>query len=122
MGPNSALCLFMGLLMKASYDAGAEVQSGALGWMSLLQKSNRIISICQRRAYLRLFVNQSSVIRADTVDCPRLDPRPAGVVHHSNNLCVLAPRLKERRFQARFGAGSNTIAQKHRICCRVLGA
>ena len=26
------------LLIKASYDAGAEVQSGALGWMSLMQK------------------------------------------------------------------------------------
>ena len=25
------------LLIKASYDAGAEVQSGALGWMSLAQ-------------------------------------------------------------------------------------
>ncbi|MGD9294241.1 MAG: isoprenylcysteine carboxylmethyltransferase family protein, partial [Roseobacter sp.] len=30
------------LLMKASYDAGAEVQSGALGWMSLVQDAKPV--------------------------------------------------------------------------------
>lgn len=28
-----------GLLIKASWDAGAEVQSGALGWMSLMRNA-----------------------------------------------------------------------------------
>jgi len=40
------LCLAYGLswllLIKASYDAGAEIQSGALGWMSLAQNKKPV--------------------------------------------------------------------------------
>ena len=35
-----------------------------------------------------------SVIHVDTVDCPRLDPRSVGVVHHSNSLLRVGPKVK----------------------------
>ena len=36
---NAAYATAWGLLIKASWDAGAEVQSGALGWMSLMRNA-----------------------------------------------------------------------------------
>lgn len=47
------------LLIKASFDAGAEVQSGALGWMSLMAKSVLYFPICPLKGYFVSFANQS---------------------------------------------------------------
>ena len=109
------------LLMKASYDAGAEVQSGALGWMSLLQKSNRIIPICQNGPVCHYSSTNLPVIRADTVDRSRLDPRSVGVVHHSNGLLRVGPKVQGTAISGPFGAEFEHYRTQTRICCRVLG-
>ena len=94
-----------GLLMKASYDAGAEVQSGALGWMSLLQKikpnypdmpTTGLFSIIRQPIYLSFALTLWTV--------PVWTPDQLVLSTILTTYCVLAPRFKERRFQARFGA------------------
>ena len=101
-----------GLLMKASYDAGAEVQSGALGWMSLLQK---IKPNYPDMPTTGLFFDYSptnlSVIRADIVDRPRLDPRPAGVVHHSNSLLRVGPKVEGTSISGPFWCRVRTLSR-----------
>ncbi len=93
------------LLMKASYDAGAEVQSGALGWMSLLQKikpnypdmpTTGLFAIIRQPIYLSFTLTLWTV--------PVWTPDQLVLSTILTAYCVLAPRLKERRFQARFGA------------------
>ena len=93
------------LLMKASYDAGAEVQSGALGWMSLLQKikpnypdmpKTGLFAIIRQPIYLSFALTLWTV--------PVWTPDQLVLSTILTAYCVLAPRLKERRFQARFGA------------------
>jgi len=93
------------LLMKASYDAGAEVQSGALGWMSLLQniKPNYpdmptagLFAVIRQPIYLSFTLTLWTV--------PVWTPDQLVLSTILTAYCVLAPRLKERRFQARFGA------------------
>ena len=93
------------LLMKASYDTGAEVQSGALGWMSLLQKikpnypdmpKTGLFAIIRQPIYLSFALTLWTV--------PVWTPDQLMLSTILTAYCVLAPRLKERRFQARFGA------------------
>lgn len=93
------------LLMKASYDAGAEVQSGALGWMSLLQKikpnypdmpKTGLFAIIRQPIYLSFALTLWTV--------PVWTPDQLVLSTILTAYCVLAPRFKERRFEARFGA------------------
>ena len=93
------------LLMKASYDAGAEVQSGALGWMSLLQKikpnypdmpTTGLFAIIRQPIYLSFALTLWTV--------PVWTPDQLVLSTMLTAYCLLAPMFKELRFQARFGA------------------
>ncbi len=103
------LCVAYGLswflLMKASYDAGAEVQSGALGWMSLAQKiapqfpdmpTTGLFRIIRQPIYMAFALTLWTV--------PVWTPDQLALALVLTAYCLLAPRLKERRFQKRFGA------------------
>jgi hypothetical protein len=67
------------ILLKASFDAGAEVQSGALGWMSLLARiPARISRHADHRAVPPDPPADLCSLCADAVDASGLDTRSAG--------------------------------------------
>jgi protein-S-isoprenylcysteine O-methyltransferase Ste14 len=93
------------VLIKASWDAGAEVQSGALGWMSLA--ANRaprfppmpergLFSVIRQPIYLAFALTLWTV--------PVWTPDQLALALGYSGYCLLAPRLKERRFAAIHGA------------------
>ncbi len=92
------------LLVKASYDAGAEVQSGALGWMSLLQNIRPIFPDMPTGGLFR-FIRQpiyfSFALTLWTV--PVWTPDQLILACSYTSYCLLAPLLKERRFTAIYG-------------------
>lgn len=92
------------LLIKASYDAGAEVQSGALGWMSLMQNIRPIFPDMPINGLFR-FVRQpiylSFALTLWTV--PVWTPDQLAIASAYTIYCVFAPLLKERRFVKIYG-------------------
>jgi len=92
------------LLTKASFDAGAEVQSGALGWMSLM---GRIRPIFPDMPTLGLFgLIRQPIYLAFTLTLwtvPVWTPDQLCLALFYTVYCMVAPRLKERRFAARYG-------------------
>lgn len=91
-------------LLKASFDAGAEVQSGALGWMSLMGKVRPVypdmpvqglFSVIRQPIYLAFALTLWTV--------PVWTPDQLSLALCYTGYCLLAPRLKERRFAARYG-------------------
>lgn len=92
------------LLIKASYDAGAEVQSGALGWMSLAQKKKPIYPDMPTNGLFR-FIRQpiylSFALTLWTV--PVWTPDQLVLALSFTAYCLVAPRLKERRFARLYG-------------------
>jgi len=93
-----------GLLMKASYDAGAEVQSGALGWMSLAQDRRPVFPDMPTGglfAVIRQPIYLSFALTLWTV--PVWTPDQLMLASVLTLYCVLAPVLKERRFMALHG-------------------
>ncbi|ROU03732.1 methyltransferase family protein [Histidinibacterium lentulum] len=94
-----------GLLMKASFDAGAEVQSGALGWMSLAQDRRPVFPDMPTGglfAVIRQPIYLSFALTLWTV--PVWTPDQLLLASVLTLYCVLAPMLKERRFMALHGA------------------
>lgn len=104
-----ALCMAYGaawlLLLKASFDAGAEVQSGALGWMSLMGRiaprfpdmpTRGLFAVIRQPIYLAFALTLWTV--------PVWTPDQLALAVAFTAYCLLAPRLKERRFTARYGA------------------
>lgn len=92
------------LLMKASMDAGAELQSGALGWMSLMQKVRPIFPDMPTGGlfrHIRQPIYASFALTLWTV--PVWTPDQLALALSYTAYCVLAPRLKERRFLAIHG-------------------
>lgn len=94
------------LLMKASFDAGVEVQSGALGWMSLMGRiqprfpgmpSLGLFRVIRQPIYLAFALSLWTV--------PVWTPDQLFLALSYTAYCLLAPRLKERRFAARYGEG-----------------
>ncbi|MGB5864574.1 MAG: isoprenylcysteine carboxylmethyltransferase family protein [Sulfitobacter sp.] len=92
------------LLIWASYDAGAEVQSGALGWMSLAQNikpvfpdmpTTGLFSIIRQPVYVSFALTTWTV--------PVWTPDQLFLALSLTTYCLLAPRLKERRFAQRYG-------------------
>lgn len=92
------------LLSWASYDAGAEVQSGALGWMSLAQNirpvfpdmpTTGLFSIIRQPIYVSFALTTWTV--------PVWTPDQLFLALSLTAYCLLAPRLKERRFAQRYG-------------------
>jgi protein-S-isoprenylcysteine O-methyltransferase Ste14 len=93
------------ILMKASFDAGAEVQSGALGWMSLLARIRPVFPDMPTSGLFRLIRQPIYVAFALTLWTPPVwTPDQLVLAVSLTAYCLLAPRLKERRFAARYGA------------------
>jgi protein-S-isoprenylcysteine O-methyltransferase Ste14 len=93
------------ILLKASFDAGAEVQSGALGWMSLLARIRPVFPDMPTRGLFRLIRQPIYVAFALTLWTPPVwTPDQLVLAAAFTAYCLLAPRLKERRFAARYGA------------------
>jgi methanethiol S-methyltransferase len=92
------------LLIKASFDAGAEVQSGALGWMSLLAKIRPVFPDMPTMGLFRVIRQPIYVAFALTLwTVPVWTPDQLALAISYTAYCLLAPRLKERRFAARYG-------------------
>jgi len=93
------------ILLKASFDAGAEVQSGALGWMSLLARIRPVFPDMPTRGLFRLIRQPIYVAFALTLWTPPVwTPDQLVLAISFTAYCLLAPRLKERRFATRYGA------------------
>ena len=92
------------LLIKASYDAGAEVQSGALGWMSLLAQIRPVFPDMPTRGLFRVIRQPIYVAFAFTLwTVPVWTPDQLALAVSYTTYCLLAPQFKERRFAARYG-------------------
>ncbi|PTX56604.1 hypothetical protein C8N43_1264 [Litoreibacter ponti] len=92
------------LLLKASFDAGAEVQSGALGWMSLLGKIKVKFPDMPTQGLFRVIRQPIYVAFALTLwTVPVWTPDQLALAVSYTAYCLLAPRLKEKRFEARYG-------------------
>ena len=92
-------------LLKASFDAGAEVQSGALGWMSLLARIRPVFPDMPSQGLFRLIRQPIYVAFALTLwTVPVWTPDQLALAVCFTAYCLLAPHLKERRFSARYGA------------------
>jgi protein-S-isoprenylcysteine O-methyltransferase Ste14 len=93
------------LLIKASYDAGAEVQSGALGWMSLAQDKAPVFPDMPTDGLFRLIRQPIYVSFALTLwTVPVWTPDQLALATVLTTYCLAAPRLKEKRFARRYGA------------------
>lgn len=92
------------VLLKASFDAGAEVQSGALGWMSVMARIAPRFPDMPTRGLFRLIRQPIYVAFAMTLwTVPVWTPDQLALATCYTAYCLLAPRLKERRFAARYG-------------------
>ena len=93
------------LLLKASFDAGAEVQSGALGWMSLMARKAPVFPDMPTAGLFRLIRQPIYVAFALTLwTVPVWTPDQLALAICYTGYCFLAPRLKERRFAKRYGS------------------
>ncbi len=92
------------LLIKASFDAGAEVQSGALGWMSMMARVRPVYPDMPTEGLFRVIRQPIYVAFALTLwTVPVWTPDQLALAVSYTAYCLLAPRLKERRFAARYG-------------------
>lgn len=92
------------LLLKASFDAGAEVQSGALGWLSLMARIRPVFPDMPMQGLFRVIRQPIYVAFALTLwTVPVWTPDQLVLAVSYTTYCLLAPRLKERRFAARYG-------------------
>jgi protein-S-isoprenylcysteine O-methyltransferase Ste14 len=93
------------LLLKASWDAGAEVQSGALGWMSLAAGWRPVFPDMPTGGLFRLIRQPIYLSFALTLwTVPVWTPDQLTVAFVLTAYCLAAPVLKERRFSALYGA------------------
>ncbi len=92
------------ILLKASFDAGAEVQSGALGWMSLMGRIRPVFPDMPTQGLFRLIRQPIYMAFALTLwTVPVWTPDQLLLAICYTSYCLFAPRLKERRFAARYG-------------------
>lgn len=92
------------ILLKASFDAGAEVQSGALGWMSLLARIRPVFPDMPEQGLFRVIRQPIYVAFALTLwTVPVWTPDQLVLAVCYTAYCLIAPRRKERRFAARYG-------------------
>tara|TARA_X000000950_G_scaffold153736_1_gene188772 strand:+ start:1273 stop:2106 length:834 start_codon:yes stop_codon:yes gene_type:complete len=93
------------LLIKASYEAGAEVQSGALGWMSLAQDKKPVFPDMPTRGLFSIIRQPIYVSFALTLwTVPVWTPDQLALAIVFTGYCLLAPKFKEARFEKRYGA------------------
>lgn len=107
------LCALYGatwaLLGKASIDAGAEVQSGALGWMSLVaNKSPKFPDMPETGLFALIRQPIYLSFALTTWFVPVWTPDQLLLALVLSGYCLAAPVLKERRFQQRYGARFET--------------
>jgi len=94
------------LLIKATWDAGMEVQSGALGWMSLAADRKPRFPPMPQTGLFRLIRHPIYVAFALTIwTVPTWTPDQLAVAIALTSYCLVAPLLKERRLARRHGAG-----------------
>lgn len=92
------------LLLKASWDAGAEVQSGALGWMSLMRKTRPVFPDMPTGGLFSIVRQPIYVAFALTLwTVPVWTPDQLALAVTLTAYCLAAPKLKERRFEKRYG-------------------
>ncbi|MEM6304243.1 MAG: isoprenylcysteine carboxylmethyltransferase family protein [Pseudomonadota bacterium] len=92
------------LLLKASWDAGAEVQSGALGWMSLMKGAKPRFPPMPTTGLFRVIRQPIYVAFALTLwTVPVWTPDQLALAITLTAYCLAAPMLKERRFKQRYG-------------------
>jgi len=92
------------ILLKASFDAGAEVQSGALGWMSLMARIRPVFPDMPTQGLFRMIRQPIYVAFALTLwTVPVWTPDQLVLAISFTAYCLIAPRLKERRFAQRYG-------------------
>lgn len=100
-------------LIKASWDAGAEVQSGALGWMSLMAKRRPVFPDMPERGTFRVIRQPIYLAFALTTwTVPVWTPDQLALAVTLTAYCLAAPMLKERRFRARYGARFDAYAAR----------
>lgn len=93
-----------GLLTKASFDAGAEVQSGFLGWASLWRGVKPVFPPMPRTGLFRIVRQPIYVSFAMTLwAVPVWTPDQLVLASTLTAYCLLAPLHKERRFARLFG-------------------
>lgn len=113
---HAILCAYAaawGLLIKASFDAGAEVQSGALGWMSLLQNIKPKFPGMPTTGLFRLIRQPIYVAFALTLwTVPVWTPDQLALALTLTAYCLAAPILKERRFEKRYGTRFRAYKRK----------
>jgi protein-S-isoprenylcysteine O-methyltransferase Ste14 len=93
------------LLIWATIDAGVELQSGALGWMSLAQnKAPKFpdLPTFGLFKYIRQPIYVSFALTTWTT--PTWTPDQFFIAIIFTFYCVVAPRLKEKRLEKQFGA------------------
>ena len=92
------------LLIWASYDSGAEVQSGALGWLSLAQNIKPVFPDMPTQGLFSIIRQPIYVAFALTTwTVPIWTPDQLCLALALTAYCLFAPRLKERRFAKRYG-------------------
>ena len=91
-------------MLKASWDAGAEVQAGALGWMSLMKNAKPRFPDMPTTGLFRIIRQPIYVAFALTLwTVPVWTPDQLALAVVFTAYCLLAPKLKERRFKERYG-------------------
>ena len=92
------------LLIKASWDAGAEVQSALLGWMSLLRGVKPQFPPMPTKGLFKVVRQPIYVAFALTTWCvPTWTPDQLLVAIVLTAYCLLGPLAKEKRFALMFG-------------------
>lgn len=110
---TAAYAAAWGLLIKASWDAGAEVQSGALGWMSLMRDATPKFPDMPTGGLFRIIRQPIYVAFALTLwTVPTWTPDQFALALGLTFYCLAAPKLKERRFEARYGERFRTYKRQ----------
>lgn len=92
------------LLAKASFDAGPEVQSGSLGWLSLMQNKKPVFPDMPETGLFRIIRQPIYLAFALTLwTVPVWTPDQFALAATYTFYCLVAPLLKERRFTAFYG-------------------
>ena len=92
------------LLIWASYDAGAEMQSCTLGWLSLAQNINPVFPDMPTQGLFSIIRQPIYVAFALTTwTVPVWTPDQLCLALVLTAYCIIAPRLKKRRYLQRYG-------------------
>ncbi|MEM9313145.1 MAG: isoprenylcysteine carboxylmethyltransferase family protein [Pseudomonadota bacterium] len=108
---GAVLLMFSGLYLltfvflgKAIFDAGIELQSGALGWLSLLaDRAPRFPPMPTVGLFRRMRQPIYLAFACTLWTVPTWTPDQLALAVLWTAYCVFAPRLKERRYEQRYG-------------------